>query len=91
MLVDERTRQRNEKLDVRVVDVLERKDGDHKLLALPLDAEPQSPATLRRLAQLRPRIMQYYVDLEKPVTRWGGESAAIEIIKACRGATRGMA
>jgi inorganic pyrophosphatase len=40
MLLDGHERGRGERLSVRVVDLLERSDGDHKLLALPVDAEP---------------------------------------------------
>jgi inorganic pyrophosphatase len=84
MLLDERDRERSEKLSVRVVDVLERSDGDHKLLALPLDAEPYSAMTQRRLQQARDSIWAFYTELERPITRWGGEDAALEIIRPCR-------
>lgn len=77
MIVDPAERGRGERMPVRVVDVLERSDGDHKLLALPLDARV-------KLAGVRDRIWDWYVRHEKPVTRWGGEDAAIEIIRACR-------
>ena len=66
---------------MRVVDVLERSDGDHKLLAVPAD-EPEQP-----LAGVRDRIWSWYVALGKPVTRWAGEGAALAMIAACRSAT----
>jgi inorganic pyrophosphatase len=84
MFIDQRPYERNQKVDVRIVDVLERGDGDHKLLALPLDAEPHGTATARRLAKERTRIWQYFIDLKRPVTRWGGEQAALDIIERCR-------
>jgi inorganic pyrophosphatase len=84
MLLDDGERDRNEKLSVRVVDVLERSDGDHKLLAVPVDAEPYAALTQRRLADARERIWRYYTELECPVTRWGGEERALEKIDACR-------
>ncbi len=86
MLLDDHERVRNEKLSVRVVDVLERADGDHKLLALPLDAEPYSRQTQRRLQEAREAIWAFYTELERPITRWGGEDAALEIIRVCRAA-----
>jgi inorganic pyrophosphatase len=85
MLLDDRDRARNEKLAVRVVDVLERSDDDHKLLALPIDAEPCAIATVRRLDEARARIWRFYTELERPITRWGGEDRALDIIRECRG------
>jgi deoxyribonuclease V len=90
MLVDERdgaVPARNAKLAVRVVDVLERSDGDHKLLALPLDCEPYAAATARRIAAARERIWRFYTELERPITRWGGEDRALEIIRGCKAAS----
>lgn len=84
MLIDDREYERGEKLAVRVVDVLKRSDGDHKLLAVPLDVEPYSAETKSRLEKKRTRIWQYYIELEKPVTRWGGEDGAVEVIQSCR-------
>jgi deoxyribonuclease V len=85
MLLEDTDRARNEKLSVRVVDVLERSDGDHKLLALPVDAEPYAPATQRRLARARDDCWRFYTEIERPITHWGGEDRALEIIEACRG------
>jgi inorganic pyrophosphatase len=84
MLLDERPYERNEKLDVRVVDVLERRDGDHKLLALPLDAPPFAAHTLRRTARARQHAWAWYAARRKPITRWGGEDAALALIAECR-------
>jgi inorganic pyrophosphatase len=84
MLLDDRPRERNEKLDVRVIDVLEREDGDHKLMALPVDVAPFTSATQRRLAAERKTIWRWYIEMEKPVTRWAGEEAAIALIRRCR-------
>jgi deoxyribonuclease V len=78
MLVDNRQRERAERTSVRVVDVLERADGDHKLLAVPAD-EPE-----QRLDGVRERIWRWYVALGKPVTRWAGADAAVELIASCR-------
>jgi deoxyribonuclease V len=83
MLLDDREPARNEKLAVRVVDVLERSDGDHKLLALPLDAEPYARETLRRLDDARSAIWRFYTELERPITRWAGEDAALDAIRVC--------
>ncbi len=80
MLVDGRPRERGERLRARVVDVLERSDGDHKLLAIPLD-------TRTCLDGMRERIWKWYLAQMKPVTRWGGEDAAITLIRARRDAT----
>lgn len=78
MLVDPRPRERGERLQVRVVDVLERRDGDHKLLAVAAD-RPDEP-----LADLRERIFGWYVAQGKPVTGWTGEAGALAVIDACR-------
>jgi deoxyribonuclease V len=86
MLLDDRERARNEKLPVRVVDVLERSDGDHKLLALPLDEEPYAASTERRLKRARHAIWAYYTRLERPITDWGGEDRALAIIRSCKAA-----
>jgi deoxyribonuclease V len=77
LLVDVAERDRAERLNVRVLDVLERSDGDHKLLAVPADA-PQP------LEGARERAWAWFVAHEKPVVRWGGEAAAIALIEACR-------
>jgi deoxyribonuclease V len=77
MLVDDAARGRGEHLSARVIDVLERSDGDHKLLAIPLDGRPE-------LDGVRERIWAWYVDQRKPVTRWGGEDAALALIRECR-------
>ena len=78
MLVDNRQHDRAERTSVRVVDVLERSDGDHKLLAVPADQPEQ------RLDGVRERIWRWYVEQKKPVTRWGGEDAALALIASCR-------
>jgi deoxyribonuclease V len=77
MLVDPAQRGRGERLPVRVVDVLERTDGDDKLLAVPLDSDG-------RLDGVRERIWAWYVAHEKPVTRWGGEDAALALLRSLR-------
>ncbi len=78
MVVDGDERARGERLAVRVIDVLLRRDGDHKLLAVPAGAPLDVPSALRGA------IMQYYVALEKPVTAWAGEDAALELVYECR-------
>jgi deoxyribonuclease V len=82
MLVDDRPRARAERVDVRVIDVLERSDGDHKLLAIATDVDRR--AIEPRLPQLRDDIFAYYVGLERPVTRWGGEDRALAVIRESR-------
>jgi len=82
MLADDRPRARGERLDVRVIDVLERSDADHKLLAIATDidraaVEPGLPA-------LRDAIFAFYVAAGRPVTHWGGEERALAIIRECR-------
>lgn len=76
MLVDGAPRARGERLLARVLDVLERGDGDHKLLAVPLGPPPP-------LDGVRDRIWAWYVAHEKPVVRWGGEEAALALIVRC--------
>lgn len=76
MLVDDRDRERGERLMVRVIDVLMRSDGDHKLLAIPTDAD--------RMPQLRDEIFAFYVALARPVTHWGGEEGALAAIRESR-------
>jgi hypothetical protein len=78
MLYDNQERQRGERLDVRVVDVLERADGDHKLLAVPAGATPGVPVSARD------RVWRWCIELEKPVTQWGGEDRALALIRECR-------
>jgi hypothetical protein len=65
-------------MSVRVVDVLERRDGDDKLLAVPLDGPLTVPDSVRQ------RIWKWCTDLEKPVVQWGGEERALALIRACR-------
>jgi len=83
MLVDRDERARGERLDVRVIDVLRRSDGDDKLLALPADAD--GAWAWPRLDALRAEIFDWYVARGKPVTHWGGEDDAIDVIRSCRG------
>jgi inorganic pyrophosphatase len=82
MLVDDRPRTRAERVDVRVIDVLERSDGDHKLLAIATDVDRR--AIEPRLPQLRDDVFAYYVGLERPVTHWGGEDRALAVIRESR-------
>ena len=65
-------------------DILERLDGDHKLLGVPVVADPHAPATLKRCALARKRVWAWSLSLETPVTRWGGEDTAIAVIESCR-------
>ena len=87
IVVDDREREQGERLRVRIVDMLERGDGDHKLLALPVDVPPCARTTARRLDRARHASWQWYVDAGKPVVRWAGEEAALATIAACRSAT----
>jgi deoxyribonuclease V len=82
MLVDTCDRGRGERLNVRVIDVLERSDHDDKLLAVPADAPAQ------QLDGVREAIWSWYVAQRKPVVRWGGEEAAVALIEACRDGTQ---
>ncbi|HZP57827.1 MAG TPA: deoxyribonuclease V [Dehalococcoidia bacterium] len=70
--------ERGERLDVRVLDVLERSDGDHKLLAVPAEA-PETP-----LGGVRERIWAWFAAHEKPIVRWGGEERAVAILRDAR-------
>lgn len=79
MLVDDRARERGERLVVRVIDVLMRSDGDHKLLAIPTDVD--RAAIEARLPLLRDEIFAFYVALARPVTHWGGEDGALAAIR----------
>jgi deoxyribonuclease V len=78
MLVDARVPERGERRSARIVDVLQRADGDDKLLAVPADAGTPP------LDGVRERAVEYYLRLEKPVERWGGEDAAVALIASCR-------
>lgn len=82
MLIDDRPRDRGERIDVRVIDVLERSDGDHKLLAIPTDVDRRAIAP--RLPRLRDDIFAFYVANQRPVTHWGGEDRALAVIRESR-------
>lgn len=69
---------RGERIDVRVIDVLLRADGDHKLLAIPASRPDE------RVGDARERAWRWSIALGKPVTAWGGEDAAIALLRACR-------
>jgi deoxyribonuclease V len=84
MLVDDVEHGRGERLHVRVVDVLERDDGDHKLLAVPAGVEPCADTTLCRLDVAREASWRWYVAHGKPVVRWGREDGALAVIEGCR-------
>ncbi|MDE3095399.1 MAG: deoxyribonuclease V [Chloroflexota bacterium] len=81
MLVDARGHEREERLAVRAVDVLEKADGDHKLLAVSADRPEE------RLDGVRDRIRAWYVAQRKPVTEWKGEARALAFIDECRAYT----
>ncbi len=81
MLIDATDRDRAERLNARVIDVLERTDGDDKLLAYPASGRRPSE---RLIAETKGRIWDWYVRQEKPVTRWGGEERALDLIRRCR-------
>jgi deoxyribonuclease V len=83
IIVDPDIPGRGERRTVRVVDVLERTDGDHKLLAVSA-AAPAPP-----LAGVRDEIWRWFVAHDKPVVRWAGEDGALAVIRACREATEG--
>jgi inorganic pyrophosphatase len=87
ILADPRPRARGERLLARVVDVLERRDGDHKLLAVPLDVSPAALTITRYLKRVRSAVWQWFVEMERPITRWAGENAALALITECRAAT----
>jgi deoxyribonuclease V len=80
-LVSSRVPEREEHLQVRVLDVLPKADGDDKLLAIPAD-EPEQP-----LDGMRERIRAWYLEQRKPVTDWQGEAAALALIERCRAYT----
>jgi deoxyribonuclease V len=72
---------RGEHMGVRVFDVLKRADGDHKLLAVPVDMP--LPLSEQWLEAERDRIWRWCVEIRKPVIRWAGEAAAIALIQSC--------
>jgi len=78
MLVASGEPARGERIDVRVIDVLLRADGDHKLLAIPASHPDE------RVGDARDRAWRWSLALERPVTSWGGEDAAIALLKECR-------
>ncbi len=78
MLVDGGEHARGERVLVRAVDVLERRDRDDKVLAVRAETPQQ------RLDGVRERIWSWYVAHEKPVTGWGGEERALALLQACR-------
>jgi deoxyribonuclease V len=84
MVVDARPRERAEQMTVRVIDVLERSDGDLKLLALPVEDASTEAMSAASLDDVRERIWRWYVEQEKPVVRWGGEDRALAAIDECR-------
>jgi hypothetical protein len=67
-----------------VIDILERSDGDHKLLALPVEDASTEAMTSASLDEVRERVWRWYVEQKKPVVRWGGEDRALAAIDACR-------
>jgi inorganic pyrophosphatase len=80
MLVDGAAYERAQRVMVRVIDVLERSDGDHKLLAVPLGRRVEMDG-------VRERIWRWYAAARKPITRWAGEDAAIALIRESRAAS----
>jgi deoxyribonuclease V len=84
IVADDRPYARGERTSVRVVDMLERGDGDHKLLALPVDVAVFDATTLRRLERARAAVWDWYTAQRKPIVRWAGEEGALETLAACR-------
>jgi len=85
IVVDDRPRGRGERLPVRVIDMLERRDGDHKLLAVPVDVPPFASTTRQRLERARSAVVAWCTELQKPIIGWTGEDRAMAFIDACRG------
>jgi len=83
MLLDPRPYERGERVVVRIIDVLRRRDGDDKLLALPVDRSSPPPRTI---AHARRAAFAWYAAHGKPVTRWGGEEDALACIEQTRAA-----
>lgn len=69
---------RGERIDVRVIDVLLRADGDHKLLAIPASRPDE------RAGDARERAWRWSLSLGKPVQSWGGEDRAVALLLECR-------
>jgi inorganic pyrophosphatase len=85
IVADDRPRERNEKLAVRVVDMLERSNNDHKLLAVPVDVSPFDGQVLARLNRARQAAYAWFVDTRSNLDgRWVGEDAAMAAIAECR-------
>lgn len=80
-LVDSTPRERAERVWARVVDVLQRTDGDDKLLAVPVDA----PLDEGAIADARQRLWDWSRMHRKPVVGFGGEDAALRVLEACGG------
>ncbi len=81
MLIGAAPPARGQHMQARVIDVLERSDGDHKLLAVPVDTPLPLAAT--QLDAERERIWRWCIEIGKPVTRWSGENAALTLIQSC--------
>lgn len=80
ILVDDRPYERGQRVTVRVVDVLRRRDGDDKLLAVAAD---QAWPPTQRIERARRAVWEWNSQLEKPITHWGGEDDAIAMVRAC--------
>jgi inorganic pyrophosphatase len=78
MLVDAADHNRGDVLQVRVVDVLRKADGDDKLLAVPADGSSLCVSDRDRTA-----IWSWFKDRDRPITGWDGEGAALALIQSC--------
>lgn len=81
ILIDDRDRERGERVTVRVIDVLRRRDGDDKLLAVPVDRVWPAPW---RIERARRAVWEWSLRIEKPISHWGGEDDAIGVTRMCR-------
>ena len=70
--------QRGERVTVRIVDMLEGTDGDHKLLAAPIDRPRPG------LAPTRAAILAWMRALNRPVRDWTSEDSALTLLRSLR-------
>jgi inorganic pyrophosphatase len=81
ILLDDREYDRGQRTTARVIDILRRRDGDDKLLAVAVDRGWPGEVRIQRA---REEIWAWFERHEKPITHWGGEEDALRAIAACR-------
>jgi inorganic pyrophosphatase len=85
IVADGRPRARGERLQVRVIDILDRSNDDHKLLGVPVDVPPFDRRVQARLKRARSDVLAWYAQRRTNVEgQWAGETRALDTIAACR-------